>query len=75
MNRVGTVTHRQASVIVVRSDDDSHPAIGETVIDQSLDPVGRVVDVIGPVDRPYVIVDPDADRDTAALLDTRLYVR
>lgn len=75
MDRAGQVVKTVGGMIVARSDDDSHPEIGETVIDNSLDRVGRVVDVIGPVTRPYIIVSPTDDRSAVALLNERLYVR
>jgi len=74
MRRVGTVVRAAGGVAVVRSPDDSHPRIGETVLDDALSTVGRVVDVMGPVSRPYLVVAPD-DRSPAELLNERLYVR
>lgn len=74
MRGIGTVVRTAGGVAVARSHDESHPAIGESVIDGSLETVGRVVDVIGPVDRPYVVIAPHDDTP-ASLLNQRLYVR
>lgn len=74
MNRVGTVVRLAQGMLVARSPDGSTPDVGETVVDEALETVGRVVDVMGPVDRPYVVIDPSGD-DTAALLNRRVYVR
>jgi len=74
MRRVGTVVRTAGGVAVARSPDDSRPDIGDMVVDDALDAVGRVVDVFGPVDRPYFVVTPDAG-SPAALLNERLYVR
>lgn len=75
MRRVGTVERIAQGVAVARATDDDHlPEVGDEVVDESLDVVGRVVSVFGPVDRPYVVVDP-ADVDPAALFDEALYAR
>lgn len=49
------------------------PGIGTDVVDSSLTEVGRVVDVFGPVQRPFLAVKP-GHRDPASLLGERLYV-
>jgi len=74
MRRVGTVVRTAGGVAVARSPDDSRPAIGDAVVDDALDAVGRVVDVFGPVARPYFVVAPER-ANPAALLNERLYVR
>lgn len=48
------------------------PAVGDEVVNDSLSPVGRVVETFGPVARPYVAVRTE---DPAALIGERLYVR
>lgn len=74
MRRVGTVVRTAGGVAVARSDDERHPDVGETVVDESLAAVGRVVDVMGPVESPYLVVSP-TDGAPAELLNRRLYVR
>jgi len=74
MQRVGTVVGTAQGVVVVRSPDDAYPAVGTEVIDESLGSLGEVVDVFGPVDRPYVAVSP-ADEATAGLLGEPVYAR
>ena len=74
MRRLGTVVRATGGIAVVRSPDESHPALGTPVVDDALETVGRVVDVFGPVSRPYLAVVPD-DGDPGALLNRRLYVR
>jgi len=75
VNRVGEVVRTAQNVAVVRSTDDSHPDFGTSVITENLDEVGRVVDVFGPVDRPYLAVAPDDDVRLPTLLGTVLYAR
>lgn len=75
MQRAGTVHSVAQGVAVVRSPDGDHPDIGAAVIDDNLDTVGRVVDVFGPVEGPFLVVTPSDDRPPAALLGTVLYYR
>ncbi|WP_336037416.1 H/ACA ribonucleoprotein complex subunit GAR1 [Halobacterium yunchengense] len=75
MQRAGSVVRTVQNVAVVRCDDDAHPDIGEGVVDQNLDDVGRVVDVFGPVERPYLSVTPSSGVHLPALVGETLYVR
>lgn len=74
MKRVGEVIRATGGVAILRSPDETHPTIGEQVIDESLAPIGTVVDIIGPTDQPYIVVVPDNQPPTN-LLNTPLYVR
>jgi RNA-binding protein len=73
MRRVGTVVRTVGGLAVARSPDDTHPDIGASVVDDGLATVGRIVDVMGPVSRPYLVVTPEGN--PADLLNERLYVR
>ena len=75
MRRVGTVSRTAQGLAVVRCDDDVPPDIGLDVVDESLSSVGRVVDVFGPVDRPYAAVSPADGVRLTDLLGTKLYAR
>ncbi|MFB6150804.1 MAG: H/ACA ribonucleoprotein complex subunit GAR1 [Haloarculaceae archaeon] len=75
MRRVGEVVRVAQNVAVVRAPGEDHPDIGTQVVDEDLDDVGRVVDVFGPVDRPYLAVTPAADVHLPALVGSRLYAR
>jgi len=76
MHRLGTVTRTAQGLAIVRCDaGDEAPDIGTAAVDESLSEVGRVVDVFGPVSRPYLAVSP-ADRIRLPdLLGTKLYAR
>ncbi|WP_318570335.1 Gar1/Naf1 family protein [Salinigranum marinum] len=74
MKRVGTVSRVAQGVAIVRLDDDP-PEIGTAVLDDSLSTVGRIVDVFGPVDRPYVAVSPASGVTPASLVGSKLYAR
>lgn len=73
MERLGTLGRLAQGLGVVRVAEP--PAIGTDVVDADLDAVGTVVDVFGPVDAPYVAVNPVADCHLPALLGDPLYVR
>jgi len=74
MHRLGEVMSTAQGLLVARLPDDDRPDVGATAVDESLDEVGRVVDVFGPVDRPYVAVTPDDDHPDR-LLGEKLYAR
>jgi len=75
MKRVGEVVRVAQGLAVARVSDDDPPRIGAMVVDENLDDVGRIVDVFGPVGRPYVAVSADDDVDPALLLGKKLYAR
>jgi RNA-binding protein len=49
------------------------PKIGSSVVDESLNTVGRVFDVIGPVTSPYAVVKP-VIREPETLRSKQLYL-
>lgn len=75
MRRVGTVVRAARGLAVVRAVDDDPPPEGTALVDESLDEVGEVVSVFGPVDRPYLAVSPTPGHTPAVLLDEPLYAR
>ncbi|MFB6298965.1 MAG: H/ACA ribonucleoprotein complex subunit GAR1 [Halobacteriales archaeon] len=76
MQRIGSVVRTAQGSIVVRADEPTVPDVGATVVDESLTSVGRIVDVMGPVDRPFVVIRPTEDGPVpASLLNQRIYVR
>lgn len=75
MQRAGTVERLAQGLFVLRTDGDDHADIGAMVVDETLSTVGRVVDVFGPVERPYLAVTPEDDVHPPALLGKTLYLR
>ncbi|WP_436923097.1 H/ACA ribonucleoprotein complex subunit GAR1 [Halosimplex amylolyticum] len=75
MRRVGEVVRIAQHLAIVRAPDADHVDIGTPVVDENLDGLGRVVDVFGPVDRPYLAVTTDDDVHAPALVGTPLYAR
>ncbi|WP_135663413.1 H/ACA ribonucleoprotein complex subunit GAR1 [Halorhabdus rudnickae] len=75
MHRAGEVRGIAQGVAVLRCEGETHPDIGTEVIDESLETVGRVVDVFGPVGRPYLAVTPTDDVHVPTLVGETLYAR
>ena len=75
MRRVGSVERLAQGLAVVRATDDEYAAIGSRLVDDELDSVGEVVDVFGPVERPYMAVSPAAGVHLPAVLGSPLYAR
>ncbi|UPV76238.1 Gar1/Naf1 family protein [Halorussus limi] len=75
MQRLGDVVRTAQGLAVVRCPDDEPPDVGTEAVDEQLNAVGRVVDVFGPVSRPYVAVSPDEGVALATLLGQKLYAR
>ncbi|MFC6717629.1 H/ACA ribonucleoprotein complex subunit GAR1 [Natrialbaceae archaeon GCM10025810] len=84
MRRVGRVVRTAQGLAILRTDDpgDDDPdegtlrnEIGTMVLDDSLEGVGRVVDVFGPVDRPYLAVTTDHGVHLPSLVGSTLYAR
>jgi RNA-binding protein len=75
MKRIGEVVRIAQGLAVVRCPGEDHPDIGTDVVDEGLDDLGRVVDVFGPVDRPYVAVSPEGEVHLPGLVGSPLYAR
>lgn len=73
MERLGTVARVAQGLAIVPADD--RPSLGREVVDEDLDVVGSVVDVFGPVSKPYVAVSPGKAIHLPALVGSPLYVR
>jgi RNA-binding protein len=75
MRRLGEVVRTAQGLAVIRCPDDAHPDIGTMVLDEDLETVGRVVDVFGPADRPYLAVTPDDGVALPSLVGGPVYAR
>lgn len=75
MKRVGEVVRTAQGLAIVRCRDEAHPDLGTEVVDEDLETVGRVVDVFGPVESPYVAVSPEDTIALPNLLGAKLYAR
>jgi len=75
MRRIGTVDRTAQGLAIVGVESDDVPDIGLMVVDESLSTVGRIVDVFGPVDGPYVAITPTDATPLTDLVGTKLYAR
>ena len=75
MKRIGTVSRVAQGLAIVRAPDDEYASVGTAVVDEELQTVGSVVDVFGPVERPYLAVSPDDSVHLPALVGKVLYAR
>ena len=75
MRRVGEVVRVAQNVAVVRAPGEDYVDIGTEVVDENLDDLGRVVDVFGPVERPFLTVTPAGSVNLPSMLNSPLYVR
>jgi RNA-binding protein len=75
MRRVGEVVRVAQNVAVVRAPGEDYVDIGTEVVDENLDDLGRVVDVFGPVEHPYLAVSPGDDVHLPGLVGRKLYAR
>jgi len=79
LKRLGTALHVVANRLIVRGEqnDGSETSIPRTnswVVDQKRTKVGKVFDIFGPVDNPYIIVRPNRGIDAAAHVGKKLYI-
>ncbi|MEM2142046.1 MAG: Gar1/Naf1 family protein [Candidatus Thorarchaeota archaeon] len=73
MRRLGKVLHiSQQGHIIVQT--DKTPPVGAVVVDKDVRNVGRIVDVFGPVKRPYVAIRPQEIERTSKLIGQTLYL-
>jgi RNA-binding protein len=75
MHRLGTVSRTAQGLAIVRCESTDRPDIGVEAVDESLSAVGRVVDVFGPVSRPYVAITPAEGVSLPPLVGEKLYAR
>jgi RNA-binding protein len=57
LQRLGRVLHISPSGNIITKIENV-PRIGEAVVDENLKTVGRVFDMFGPVNAPYVAIKP-----------------
>jgi len=75
MRRVGDVVRVSQGLAVVRASDEAYADLGTDIVDEELTDIGRVVDVFGPVTRPYMAVSPADDIHLPGLVGSTLYAR
>ncbi len=72
MQRLGRVVNITSSQNIVIKTEKT-PGIGTNVVDETLQNVGKVFDIIGPVTSPYAVVRP-VIKEPAKLANQLLYL-
>lgn len=75
MQRAGQAVRTAQGLLILRAPSEEFPDVGSEIIDESLTTVGTLVDVFGPVERPYLAVTPADDQRPATFLGATLYAR
>ncbi len=75
MRRLGDLERIGQGKGLVSIEGDELPPIGGTCVDERLEVVGTVVDIIGPVDRPWAVLNPTESVSLTSYLGDRLYLR
>ena len=79
MKRLGTALHVVQKRLIVRGEkivgsETSIPRVNSWVVDQKRTRIGKVFDIFGPIDHPYIIVRPNRGVDAAAHVGKKLYI-
>ncbi|NPA05082.1 MAG: RNA-binding protein [Crenarchaeota archaeon] len=60
VRRLGVLLHKARNgYLVARLETDKPPPLGVKVYDSSLQEIGVLLDVIGPVEQPYAVIKPN----------------
>ncbi len=70
MKKLGELLHKtNTGLLIVRSSHrDPRRLVGAIVYDRDMRRIGRIVDVIGPTESPYIVVKPES-REIADLVE------
>jgi snoRNP protein GAR1 len=71
VKRLGEAVRTASGLVIVQT--EGTPRIGAEAVDESLDTVGRVVDVFGPVESPYAAVTPAGTTTVSQVVGQTLY--
>jgi len=79
LKRLGTALHVVQNKLIIQSEqivgsETNIPRTNSWVVDQKRTKVGKVFDIFGPIDHPYIIVRPNRGIDAAAHVGKKLYI-
>jgi len=79
LKRLGTALHVVQNKLIVQSEqivgsETNIPRTNSWVVDQKRTQVGKVFDIFGPINHPYIIVRPNRGVDAAAHVGKKLYI-
>ena len=79
MKRLGAALHAVQNKLIIQSEqivgsETDIPRTNSWVVDQKRTRVGKVFDIFGPINHPYIIVRPNRGVDAAAHVGKKLYI-
>jgi RNA-binding protein len=79
LKRLGTALHAVQNKLIIQSEqivgsETDIPRTNSWVVDQKRTRVGKVFDIFGPINHPYIIVRPNRGVDAAAHVGKKLYI-
>ncbi len=79
MKRLGIALHVVQNKLILQSEqtvgsETNIPRTNSWVVDQKRTRVGKVFDIFGPINHPYIIVRPNRGVDAAAHVGKKLYI-
>jgi len=79
LKRLGTALHVVQNKLILQSEqivgsETNIPRTNSWVVDQKRTRVGKVFDIFGPINQPYIIVRPNRGVDAAAHVGKKLYI-
>jgi RNA-binding protein len=79
LKRLGTALHVVQNKLILQSEqivgsETNIPRTNSWVVDQKRTRVGKVFDIFGPINHPYIIVRPNRGVDAAAHVGKKLYI-
>jgi RNA-binding protein len=79
LKRLGTALHAVQNKLIIQSEqivesETNIPRTNSWVVDQKRTRVGKVFDIFGPINHPYIIVRPNRGVDAAAHVGKKLYI-
>jgi RNA-binding protein len=79
LKRLGTALHVVQNKLIVQSEqivgsETNIPRTNSWVVDQKRTKVGKVFDIFGPINHPYIIVRPNRGVDADAHVGKKLYI-
>jgi RNA-binding protein len=73
LKRLGKVLHiSRRGAVILRT--DKTPPIGAQVVDKSVDVIGTITDIFGPVKEPYISIRAKEGVNTAKLVGQPVYL-
>ena len=74
MRKIGIVLHMASSGRLILQGNVVHP-LNTSVVTQSGEYIGKIVDVFGSVNKPYIAITKDKLRDASNLIGVPLFIR